>query len=93
MQRKLWRNPYDITNYRPRKSIHGNGVSGEQITADGTYVDVAVFQGDEFTYYEIKTGLSAQSCIREAMGAAGIFALAWGAASRSAFHRGRTTTR
>ena len=29
---------------------------------------MAVRQGDEYTYYEIKTGLSAQSCIREALG-------------------------
>ena len=50
------------------KSIHGDSVSGEQRTADGTLIDVAVCQGGEYTYYEIKTGLSAQSCIREALG-------------------------
>ncbi len=49
-------------------SIHGDCVSGEQQTADGTYIDVAVRQDTEFTYYEIKTGLSAQACIREALG-------------------------
>ena len=32
------------------------------------YIDVAVRQGGDYTYYEIKTGLSAQSCIREALG-------------------------
>jgi len=29
---------------------------------------VAVRQGSDYIYYEIKTGLSAQSCIREALG-------------------------
>ena len=29
---------------------------------------MAVRQDGEYTYYEIKTGLSAQSCIREALG-------------------------
>jgi hypothetical protein len=43
-------------------------VSGEQLTANGTYIDVAVREGNEYIYYEIKTGLSAQSCIREAIG-------------------------
>ena len=43
-------------------------MSGEQVTADGTFVDVAVRQSEEYTYFEIKTGLSAQSCIREALG-------------------------
>jgi len=50
------------------KSLYGESVSGEQATANGTYIDVAVRQGDVYTYYEIKTGLSAQSCIREALG-------------------------
>ncbi|MFL6390411.1 MAG: hypothetical protein ACJ71U_23245 [Terriglobales bacterium] len=50
------------------KSMYGDCVSGEQPTADGTYIDVAVCQSGEYTYYEIKTGLSAQSCIREALG-------------------------
>lgn len=50
------------------KSIYGDSVSGEQPTSDGTYIDVAVRQGNDYTYYEIKTGLSAQSCIREALG-------------------------
>jgi len=50
------------------KSIYGDGVSGEQPTSDGTYIDVAVRQGSDYIYYEIKTGLSAQSCIREALG-------------------------
>lgn len=50
------------------KSLYGDSVSGEQLTADGTYIDVAVRQHGEYIYYEIKTGLSAQSCIREALG-------------------------
>ncbi len=49
--------------------IHGkDNVSGEQNSGNGTSIDVAVREGKRFTYYEIKTGLSAQSCIREAMG-------------------------
>ena len=49
--------------------IHGEeNVSGEQDSGNGTSVDVAVKKGMRLTYYEIKTGLSAQSCIREALG-------------------------
>lgn len=50
------------------ESLYGDSVSGEQPTAHGTYIDVAVRRNGEYTYYEIKTGLSAQSCIREALG-------------------------
>lgn len=50
------------------ESLYGDSVSGEQQTVDGTYIDVAVHQNGEYTYYEIKTGLSAQSCIRAALG-------------------------
>lgn len=42
--------------------------SGEQDCGNGTPVDVAVRNGEAYTYYEIKTGLSAQSCIRQAIG-------------------------
>ncbi len=31
-------------------------------------MDVASKEGKSYTYYELKTGLSAQSCIREAIG-------------------------
>jgi hypothetical protein len=68
VEKSLRHNQLQAALFEHLKSIHGNGVSGEQITADGTYVDVAVCQGGEYTYYEIKTGLSAQSCIREALG-------------------------
>ena len=48
---------------------HGNdNVSGEQDCGIGKPVDVAVRKGHEYTYYEIKTGYSPQSCIREAFG-------------------------
>jgi hypothetical protein len=51
------------------ESIHGpNNTSGEQDPGIGTSVDVAVKDGESYTYYELKTGLSAQSCIREAIG-------------------------
>ena len=50
-------------------SIHGeDNVSGEQGAGTGTSIDVAVRSGEQYIYYEIKTGLSAQSCIREALG-------------------------
>jgi hypothetical protein len=51
------------------ESIHGRGnTSGEQNSGNGTSVDVAVKDREIYTYYELKTGLSAQSCIREAIG-------------------------
>ncbi len=68
VEKSLRHNQLQAALFEHLKSIYGNGVSGEQITADGTYVDVAVCQSNEYTYYEIKTGLSAQSCIREALG-------------------------
>ncbi len=49
--------------------IHGkDNTSGEQDSGNRTPVDVAIRDGNSYTYYEIKTGLSAQSCIREALG-------------------------
>lgn len=55
--------------YEHLLAIHGNGnVSGEQDCGNGTPVDVAVRTGERFCYYEIKTGLSARSCIRQAFG-------------------------
>lgn len=68
VEKSLRHNQLQAGLFEHLKSIHGKDVSGEQITADGTFVDLAVRQGDEYTYYEIKTGLSAQSCIREALG-------------------------
>lgn len=50
------------------ESIHGEGKIGkEEPTGNGTNIDVAV-RGDERIYYEIKTGFSAQRCIRDALG-------------------------
>lgn len=49
--------------------IHGeNNVSGEQNCGNRTLIDVCVQEDDGYVYYELKTGLSAQSCIREALG-------------------------
>ena len=49
--------------------VHGEeNVSGEQDCGLGKFVDVAVRNEDEYVYYEIKTGYSPQSCIREALG-------------------------
>lgn len=51
------------------EAIHGkDNTSGEQDYGKGTRVDVSVRTGESYVYYEIKTGLSAQSCIREAFG-------------------------
>jgi hypothetical protein len=48
---------------------HGmDNTSGEQTFGNGTLVDVAVKQDDGYVFYELKTGLSARSCIREALG-------------------------
>jgi hypothetical protein len=68
VEKSLRHNAIQPALYKHLKSIHGDRVSGEQPTANGTYIDVAVRRGNEYTYYEIKTGLSAQSCIREGMG-------------------------
>ena len=51
------------------EEIHGeDNTSGEQDFGNGTLIDVAVKLPDGYIYYELKTGLSAQSCIREAFG-------------------------
>lgn len=50
------------------QSIHGDNASGEQDFDNGTRVDVAVRDGNHYVYYELKTGLSARSCIRDAIG-------------------------
>ena len=68
VEKSLRHNQIQPALFEHLKSIYGDSVSGEQLTADGTYIDVGVCQGGEYTYYEIKTGLSAQSCIREALG-------------------------
>jgi hypothetical protein len=55
--------------FRHLEKIHGEAnTSGEQDCGNGTPVDVAVKEANGYTYYELKTGLSAQSCIREAFG-------------------------
>jgi hypothetical protein len=55
--------------FKHLEKIHGkDNTSGEQGSGNGTSVDVAVRHGKSYTYYELKTGLSAQSCIREAIG-------------------------
>ena len=68
VEKSLRHNQIQAALFEHLKSLCGDSVSGEQSTADGTYIDAAVRQGGEYTYYEIKTGLSAQSCIREALG-------------------------
>lgn len=68
VEKSLRHNQIQSALFKHLKSIYGNSISGEQPTTDGTFIDVALRQGGEYTYYEIKTGLSAQSCIREALG-------------------------
>ena len=68
VEKSLRHNAIQPALYKHLKSVYGDSVSGEQLTANGTYIDVAVRHGDVYTYYEIKTGLSAQSCIRDAVG-------------------------
>jgi hypothetical protein len=68
VEKSLRHNQIQSALFEHLKSNYGDSVSGEQLTADGTYIDVAVSQDSKYTYYEIKTGLSAQSCIREALG-------------------------
>ena len=46
----------------------GENVCSELDCGLGKPVDVAVRKGGDYVYYEIKTGFSAQSCLREAFG-------------------------
>ena len=49
--------------------MHGkDNVSGEQHCGDRTCIDVAVRHDSRYIYYEIKTALSARSCIRQGFG-------------------------
>lgn len=51
------------------EGIHGaENTSGELDCGNGTPVDVVVREKDRYIYFELKIGLSAQSCIREAIG-------------------------
>ncbi len=48
---------------------HGkDAVRDEFPTGNGTKIDLALKLGNEFTYYEIKVGETAQHCIRQAIG-------------------------
>ncbi len=69
VERVLRHNELQAALFAHLCDIHGNEqVSGEQDCGIGKFVDVAVRDGDEYVYYEIKTGYSPQSCIREALG-------------------------
>ncbi len=49
--------------------IHGAAAVGEELeTGNGTRIDLAVRAGNRYWFYEIKTGMSARACIREALG-------------------------
>lgn len=69
VDRSLRHNILQDALYNHLEGLYGDdNTSGEQDCGNRTPVDVAVRHGDAYTYYEIKTGLSAQSCIREALG-------------------------
>lgn len=51
------------------ETIHGEGSTAKELpTGNGTNIDVAVRVNGKSIYYEVKTGASAQACIREALG-------------------------
>ena len=69
IERVLRHNELQAALYSHLCDIHGEeNVSGEQDCGIGKFVDVAVRNGGEYVYHEIKTGYSPQSCIREALG-------------------------
>lgn len=68
VEKSLRHNAIQDALYEHLNALKDGVVSGEQGTANRTYIDVAEKEGDEYVYYEIKTGMSAQSCIREALG-------------------------
>jgi hypothetical protein len=68
IEKKHQHNILQAALYEHLNSLYAGNVSGEQPTTDGTSIDIAVKEGDVFTYYEIKTALSARECIRQALG-------------------------
>jgi hypothetical protein len=50
------------------KEFGKENVFAEHMTGFGGRIDIAVIKGERRRYYEIKTGTSARSCIREAIG-------------------------
>jgi hypothetical protein len=51
------------------EALYGkDDTSGEQDCGNHTLVDVAVRDGEDYTYYELRTAPTAQLCIREAIG-------------------------
>ncbi len=64
----LWHNKLQVALYEVLSQSFGpNAVGIEQSTGTGVIVDLVVRYGSEFWFYEIKTGLSARGCIREAL--------------------------
>jgi len=70
VDRALRHNIVQAALFEHLESIHGQNASGEQSFGNGARVDVATRDGDgtKYVYYELKTGLSARSCIRDAIG-------------------------
>ena len=65
----LRHNQLQASLFEHLESVYGGeNVSGEQDCGIGKYVDIAVRDGSNYMYFEVKTGLSARSCIREAFG-------------------------
>jgi len=68
IEKKHQHNILQSAIYEHLDALHRDNVSGEQRTVDGTCIDIVVRDGEAFTYYEIKTALSARECIRQALG-------------------------
>ena len=69
VERVLRHNELQAALFAHLCDIYGvNQVSGEQNCGIGKFIDVAVCDEDEYYYYEIKTGYSSGSCVREAFG-------------------------
>lgn len=69
VDKSLRHNVVQAALFNHLEQLHGaDNTSGEQDCGKGTLIDVAVKTASGYIYYEIKTGLSAQSCIREALG-------------------------
>lgn len=69
IESELRHNELQAALYCYLRDMHGDeNVCGELDCGIRKFVDVAVRNGHDYIYYEIKTGHSAQSCIREAFG-------------------------
>jgi hypothetical protein len=69
IEKDLRHNEIQDVLFNHLEEIHGEDeTSGEQDCGNRTLIDVAVRDGESYTYYELKTAPTAQQCIREAIG-------------------------